>query len=177
MNGSDAAVVGPYTHWKELGTRMVGDSLVYRIVCAGKDSDSGQPVLLFMELDDTETKVTRIANGSGRPIKFQYDGVTAFTMPRMVSEVDCNLQSDRSFVEMLIVVAVTSTGSFCVFREGKGTPTAHTNARASAKIAARIEERHHNQQPSVLAFERLTPIGERGNVSFGGDGIGRYGIR
>lgn len=170
-NGPDAySIVGPYTHWTEIGVLDGG----IRFVCVGKSSRTNHPKLLSVVVKEASVKVKEIswtAGGSvglGLSLSSSFEGLALFSGP--------SLSSCAIFDERLYFCVVTSNGSILIYGEDSNDSIqAAERPRTPVDIGAEVFEKKGSAKPQIALtfYEDLRNVSEVDELKFVGDGIGR----
>ena len=187
-NGADGcSVIGPFTHWTELGVSYRNGASFFRVACVGKSTKTNQPKLLCLEFNENEVRVKEIAwassgsMGLGLSLSLSFEGLAAFSAPHVV-DATCD---PPVFGERAFLCVVTSGGSILFFGEehvdalpsldspppGPGRESADL-LRSLNAIVGPCGAQKKPLFPLTL-FERLKNISESDDLIFGGDGISR----
>ncbi|KAI2506062.1 zinc ion binding protein [Fragilaria crotonensis] len=169
-NGPDAySIVGPYTHWTEIGVLDGG----IRLVCVGKSSRTNHPKLLSVVVKEASVKVKEIAwtaggsVGLGLSLSSSFEGLALFSGP--------SLSACSKFDERLYFCVVTSNGSILIYGEDSND-SIHAGERPGTPVDSSAEglEKKGSATPHIALtfYEDLRNVSEADEVKFAGDGIG-----
>jgi hypothetical protein len=165
-NGSGDNVVGPFSHWTELGMIEKGGTAYFRALCLGKSSRTSRPKILCVDFNETYTFVKEIlgkfggASGIGLGLS-SIEGITSFSAPAIPDQQDTETSCERS-----CAAAVSSNGALLLFGED-----------LSGHISSNDEglrtwfSKPSSQSFPVTLFEKLQDLSESESLVFGGDGI------
>lgn len=170
-NGPDAySIVGPYTHWTEIGVLDGG----IRLVCVGKSSRTNHPKLLSVVVKEASVKVKEIAwtaggsVGLGLSLSSSFEGLALFSGP--------SLSACSKFDERLYFCVVTSNGSILIYGEDSND-SIHAGERPGTPVDSSAEglEKKGSATPHIALtfYEDLRNVSEADELKFAGDGIGR----
>ena len=180
--GSEVAVMGPFTHWVELGVGYRNGSGFFRVACVGKSPRSHHPKLIYIEFNEKEVKIRELtwpAGSSGLGLSgssLSYEGLAAFSAPIVRSPLDENL----AFGERAFLCALTSDSILCFGEElFDAIPASERNRVDQGRFAESVTMGRlaglQARKPTfpLTLFEKLKNVSESNEVVFGGDGIGR----
>lgn len=171
-NGPDAySIVGPYTHWKEIG--LVDGGI--RLVCIGKSSRTNHPKLLSIVVKAKSVKIKEIAwctggsVGLGLSLSSSFEGLTVFSGP--------SLSPGSRFDERLYFCVVTSNGSILIYGEDSNESIQageHSVTPGDRGLESYEKKGKAKPEMALTFYEGLLNVSEVDELRFSGDGIGRY---
>lgn len=168
-NGNDSnSIMGPYTHWTEMGIKNGG----FRLVCAGKSSRTSQPKLLCVDMSEKCVKVKEItwavggSVGLGLSLSSSFEGLVPFSAPIQIP--------GKGFIEQLCLCAVTSNGSVLMYGEDTCKFTGGSaGERAESGIQSQGNSDTEKPCMALTLYEDLLNVSEVEELKFAGDGSGR----
>jgi Putative zinc finger in N-recognin (UBR box) len=177
----DVNIVGPYRLWKDSGYVFRGEEGFIRLSCIGRLEASGADVLLHVEFN--RRCVFVVPEPSVEFRQREYEGLTVFTAPYLVSESHpYTLLDNKEFKESIVVCAVTRSGCFEVFMEDAdsfsmpgSSPSCLTDFYGSRFYVEKNKRGMNslNQSLRIASIEVLENLSDSRSLAFGG-GFARY---
>jgi hypothetical protein len=167
--GGTYGVVGPYTHFQELGIAMRDNESFFRVACIGRSTKSSQPTALIVEFNENSVFLSELAwptnctAGLGILSAYTFIGSCSFSCPYLSGSneglADRNQIHERSILTML-----SSSGSLLWFGEG-----CDHLPEAKSQRMTHIQ----NQTPNIGFFESLINVSDLDALIFGGECAGK----
>lgn len=179
-------IVGPYTHWTELGLFGDGKVSFFRVSCCGKNNASGEPVFLNICFNDTMTKIEELQSN---PLDLGFEssrflaGSSAISFPYSVDDLDeLNLYAPRQFCERVAVVFIAANGCCSIYVDDCNTRSAAWTIESLAELQPLTGYNVKKEIDSVslqidrfiplTAFEKMKNVTGSTGFSLWGDGLG-----
>lgn len=165
--GGHYGVLGPYTHFQELGIVTRDKDSFYRVACVGRSTRSNQPMALILEFNANHIYVGELSwpsscnAGLGFISSYNFVGSCTFSCPYLVSD-DASGTSKEGQVERAFLILLSSSGSLLWF--GEDLQGASTD---------RTRQALQHQVPKIGYFEQLINASELEALTLGGDVAGK----
>jgi hypothetical protein len=178
-------VIGPYTHWREVGIIRRDSCAFFRVCCEGRSVDSNEPILFYMEFNESEVRIRELGSKPAGlyDVPASHEGVAVFSAPLIVEDPNpSSLISDRLVAEVTYLCVLTSNGSLGLFSEYTSCLTRPILEKTGlrnpnffhASGRATLSEIFVDPQFQVLDFEKLKNITESPEVEFGANALAKY---
>jgi hypothetical protein len=178
-------VVGPYSHWREVGIVRRDSCTFFRVCCTGHSSDGDEPVLLYMEFNESEVRIQKLGSNSAGWFDgpASYEGLAVFSAPLIMEDSNASFViSEKLCVEVTFLCTLTLNGTMRIFSEAtscRSRPILERSALRNpnffhASGQATLPDTFRDHQFQLLDFEKLQNITESPEVEFGGNSLSRY---
>jgi hypothetical protein len=167
--GGNYDVVGPYTHFQELGIAMRDNESFFRVACIGRSTKSSQPTALIVEFNENSVFVSEVAwptncsAGLGIISAYNFIGSCTFSCPYLSGSNE-GLTNRNQIHERAIMTLLTSSGSLLWF----GEDCDHL-PEAKNQHMTYIQ----NQTPNIGFFESLINASDLDALIIGGECAGK----
>jgi hypothetical protein len=167
--GGSYGVVGPYTHFQELGIAMRDNESFFRVACIGRSTRSSQPTALILEFNENSVSVSELAwptncsAGLGFLSAHSFLGSCTFSCPYLFGSND-GLTDRSQLHERAFLTLLSSSGSLLWFGEDcEHLPEVKTQRLTNIQ----------NLTPKIGFFESLVNVSDLDALIIGGECAGK----
>jgi E3 ubiquitin-protein ligase UBR4 len=169
--GGHYGVLGPYTHFQELGIVTRDKDLFYRVACVGRSTRSNQPMALILEFNANQVYVRELSwpsscnAGLGFVSGYNFVGSCTFSCPYLVSDDASGASKEGRVHERAFLTLLSSSGSLLWF----GEDCQHLQGASTDRTRQALQ----HQIPKIGYFEQLINASELEALTLGGDFVGK----
>jgi len=169
--GGHYGVLGPYTHFQELGTVTRDKDLFYRVACVGRSTRSNQPMALILEFNANHVYVRELSwpsscsAGLGFISSYNFVGSCTFSCPYLLSDDASGTSKEGRVHERAFLTLLSSSGSLLWF----GEDCQHLHGAGTDSTRQALQ----HQVPKIGYFEQLINASELEALTYGGDFAGK----
>lgn len=167
--GGHYGVLGPYTHFQELGIVTRDKDLFYRVACVGRSTRSNHPMALILEFNANHVYVGELSwpcnTGLGFISSYNFVGSCTFSCPYLVSDDASGTSKEGRVHERAFLTLLSSSGSLLWF----GEDCHHLQGASNDRTRQALQ----HQVPKIGYFEQLINASELEALTLGGDFAGK----
>lgn len=167
------AIVGPFSHWTELGPCYNENGAFFRVACVGRSSRTNQPKIVCIEFNEKDVFIREItwsvSSAFGLSLSLSFEGLCAFSLP----VTGDNTRECERFGERTFICASTSSGAVLFFGEKMVDLQSKDEKKIELVSFARGMDFQATQPKFPLTiFEHLENVSECDDLHFCGEGAG-----